>query len=71
MKHLQNNNKSHENKIIQIICCTYCKLWLIIIETLKRDLKIIENVQKKATAWILSPTQEYKDRLISIHIPPL
>ena len=27
----------------------------------KRDLKIIESVQKKATAWILSPTQEYKD----------
>ena len=28
-------------------------------------------MQKKATAWILSPTQEYKDRLISLHILPL
>ena len=37
----------------------------------KRDLKIIESVQKKETAWILSPTQEYKDRLISLHILPL
>ena len=37
----------------------------------KRDLKIIESVQKKATEWILSPTQEYKDRLISLHIIPL
>ena len=37
----------------------------------KRDLKIIESVQKKATAWVLSPTQEYKDRLISLHIPPV
>ena len=35
-KHLQNNNKGHEIKIIQIICCTYCKLWLIIMETLKK-----------------------------------
>ena len=31
-------------------------------------LKIFESVQKKATSWILSPTQEYKDRLISLHI---
>ena len=37
----------------------------------KRDLKVIESVQKKATAWVLSPTQEYKDRLISLHILPL
>ena len=37
----------------------------------KRDLKIIESVQKKAIAWILSPTQEYKDRLISLHVFPL
>ena len=37
----------------------------------KRDLKIIESVRKKATAWILSPTQEYKDRLISLYILPL
>ena len=37
----------------------------------KRDLKIFESVQNKATAWILSPTQEYKDRLISLHILPL
>ena len=37
----------------------------------KRDLKIIESVKKKATAWIMSPTQEYTDRLISLHILPL
>ena len=35
------------------------------------DLKTIESVQKKATAWILKPTQQYKDRLISLHILPL
>ena len=70
-KHLRNNNKSHEIKIIQVICCTYCKLWLIIMETFKKDLKIIESVQKKATAWILSPTQKFKDRLICVHILPL
>ena len=40
-------------------------------KTSKRDFKLIESVQKKATAWILSPTQEYKDRLISLHILPL
>ena len=37
----------------------------------KRDLKITESVQKKATAWILNPTEEYKDRLIFLHILPL
>ena len=37
----------------------------------KRDIKIIESAQTKATAWIMSPTQEYKDRLISLNILPL
>ena len=59
-KHLKNDNKGHKIKIIQIICCTYCKLWLIIMEASRKDLKEIESVHKKATAWILSPTQEYK-----------
>ena len=32
---------------------------------------MIERVQKKATAWLLSPTQECKDRFTSLHILPL
>ena len=30
------NNKDPVIKIIQIICCTYSRLWLIIMETLKK-----------------------------------
>ena len=58
--------KSHKSYVSNIVSYG-SSLW----KPSKRDLKIIESVQKKETAWILSPTQEYKDRSISLHNPLL
>ena len=70
-KLLRNNNKVHEIKIIQIICCTYCKLWLNIMETLKKWSQSNWKRRKASNIMYIESNSRIQDRIISLHIFPL
>ena len=57
-----------------MLCCAKCQLWLILVETIKGDLSLLESVQRKAMCWISKTSNSVfscKDKLQKSNILPL